>query len=1048
VAAKRVAAPAKLTPPRLLQSLPRERLFDWLDAHFDRRGIWLSGQPGAGKTMLTAGYLKARTLPFLWYRFDADDNDIGAFFETLGAAVPRRGKSSSLPPFSADHLHQPVPYARAWFRAVFAMLPRPMALVFDNIEQAAMPVLPVLLAIALEETSDGITLLFTSRHAPPPELAGAVVGDGLAVLEPAQLNFTADEATLYARAQGLDAAAVRTAAARVDGWAAGLRLLSHARATAPGDAAPHLLFDYFAGLLHDGLDPQGQQVLRLGALLPWISADLAAELVGVADAGDRLERLCEQNLFTERVGGAGSVYRFHPLFRDFLVERGRRTLDAGTRQSLLRKAAQAFAARGEIDSAIDLAFEAGDVATATAWWLMVLEPKLARGQLDQLAARSARVPDREARSQPLLLYGRARVCFLREDPAALRHYTNACSEFESQHDLGGQQLCAAGVLEWIYNTDSFIDHGRWCALMRRDADMPPGREEHALRLMNGRLLACFFSGDFDQDAAAWTDRVLDLLTAAEFANEKLSVAVTLLGCLERAKRWDDAEMLAERMEAMLDSASPRLRVLVRQQIAADLHRQTGNYEAARKLASTSLAQASELGFVVLVFEAVAILLFAAQYVNDAAETDRLFQQLAKLTEPGNIYHQRFTRQMHAWRELQSGRLATAREHADALRAAVNRSDMPARFRATWLLVSIYVTFAEGRHAAACEELEALSTQAEAGSGGTLRANALTLQAWRHLQAGRPGEARATLLEGWTLAAAMRYYQLIAPLRSVLAHLCAFALEQTIVPVFTAELIRRRRLTAPSAAAAQWPWALRITTLGRFAIEADGTPVLFAGKVPRKPLALLKALIAFGGNEVGQHHLIDALWPDDEADAAADAFNVALHRLRKLLPRGAEALQLHDGSLGLNPELCWIDARAFELLVSADGGPRAPDGDVESLTRALALYRGHFLAEEADQAWSLSSRERLRSKFKQAVVRCGRALIGEGRHAEALACYRQGLEIDEIDEDFYQGVMACALALQRPAEGLAAYQRLKRMLSILIGALPSERSEALHRQLRG
>ena len=45
-------------------------------------------------------------------------------------------------------------------------------------------------------------------------------------------------------------------------------------------------------------------------------------------------------------------------------------------------------------------------------------------------------------------------------------------------------------------------------------------------------------------------------------------------------------------------------------------------------------------------------------------------------------------------------------------------------------------------------------------------------------------------------------------------------------------------------------------------------------------------------------------------------------------------------------------------------------------------------------------------------------------------------------------MACALALQRPAEGLAAYQRLKRMLSILIGATPSERSEALHRQLRG
>ena len=1046
MAAKRVATPAKLTPPRLLQSLPRERLFEWLDAHLDRRSIWVGGQPGAGKTMLTAGYLKARERPFIWYRLDADDNDIGAFFETLGAALPRRTGKHTPPPFSADHLQQPVSYARAWFRAVFGALPRPLVLVFDNLEQAALPMLPLLLAIALEEAPDGITLMFTSRHAPPPELAGAVVADHLAVLEPAALAFTADEATRYARVQRLDAAAVRTAAARVGGWAAGLRLLSHAGTSSPRDATPQVLFDYFAGLLHDGLDRDGQQLLLIGALLPWISADLAAEMAGVADAADRLERLCAQNLFTERVGGIG-VYRFHPLFRDFLVERGRRTLDPATRQALLRQAAQAFAARGEIDSAIDLAFEAGDLPKATAWWLIVLEPKLARGQLDQLAAWSARVPEADALNQPLLLYGRARVCFLREDPAALRHYVSACSEFEARRDVVGQQLCAAGVLEWIYNTDSFIDHGRWCALMLRSHDDPPAREEHALRLLNGRLLACFYGGDFDRDAAAWTDRVLDLLTAAEFANEKLSVAITLLGCLERAKRWDDAEVLAQRMEAMLDAASPRLKVLVRQQIAADLHRQTGNYEAARTLAQASLAQAAELGFPVLAFEAVAILLFAAQYVGDAAETDRLLQQLGTLTEPGNIYHQRFARQMHAWRDLQAGRLATAREHADALRAAVNRSDMPARFRATWLLISIYVTFAEGRHATACDELEVLSVQAEAGSGGTLRANLSTLQAWRHLQGGRLEAARAALSEGWTLAAAMRYYQLIAPLRVPLAQLCAFALEHDIAPVFARELIRRRRLSAPNVGAADWPWALRITTLGRFAIEADGAPLVFAGKVPRKPLALLKALIAFGGSEVALPHLVDVLWPDDEADAAADAFNVALHRLRKLVPRGADAIQLHDGRLGLNTALCWTDAAAFEHLVSTERRPLAADGEIDALTRAVGWYQGHFLAEEADQAWSLSTRERLRSKFKQAVVRVGRALVQQGRHDEALAIYRHGLDVDDLDEDFYQGVMACALALQRPAEGLAAYQRLKRMLSILMGAAPSSRSEELHRQLR-
>ena len=52
------------------------------------------------------------------------------------------------------------------------------------------------------------------------------------------------------------------------------------------------------------------------------------------------------------------------------------------------------------------------------------------------------------------------------------------------------------------------------------------------------------------------------------------------------------------------------------------------------------------------------------------------------------------------------------------------------------------------------------------------------------------------------------------------------------------------------------------------------------------------------------------------------------------------------------------------------------------------------------------------------------------------------------EQFCQGVMRCALALRRPAEGQAAYQRLKRTLSLLMGVAPSRDSEGLLRQLLG
>ena len=1046
------AVPAKLSPPHLVQVLLRERLFSWLDSERPRGAVWLGAPPGAGKTMLLASYCRARSLRCLWYRLDAEDNDLGRFFATLDQAVDGLRVRGSRPRFAADHVIQPLAYARTWFRAVFAILPRPLVLVFDNLEQAALPALPALLACAITDLPEGVCLLMTSRHAPPQELSGAVLSGTLAVLPTGALEFTAEEAAQFARALGQDETQVAAASRRVRGWAAGLRLLSHHGTQPARSGDPPLLFDYLAGLMHEGLSESGQRLLLVSALLPWVPADLVAAVAGVPDARQTLEQLCAKNLFTECVDAAKGVYRLHPLLREFLLDRGLRTFGATERAGLLQQAAQGFLASGETDAALDLLFDAEAWSAASGLLLSVFDSKLALGRLDQLAAWARRLPPPQWAAQPWLRYGLARVCFLREDAAALEHFARACQDFAAQGDLRGQQLCAAGVLEWSYNSDSFIDHERWSALLRQPlpADVGASTQTQALRLLNGRLLASFFDGDFESDAAYWVSEVSGQLSPGSADNEKLSAAITLLGCLERHKRWDDAQWLAGQMQALIDSehVGPRLKILARQQIAVDLHRQTGAYDEARRMALAARAQAHEHGFAVLEFEAVAVLLFAALYSGDEAETRKLLGDLAPMIHPASTYHQRFTQQMHAWHELQCGHLAAAREHAHALRGAVERSDMPDHIRATWLQLPVYVRFAEGDELAACTELAALCAAAEPGSRQILEANLLSLQAWRHWHAGRVGEAAAALAQGWALAAATRYYQLLAPLRAVLAELAAFALEQGVAPTFVCELIRRRRLRAPSAAIAQWPWPLRIHTLGRFALVVNGQPLAFDGKLPKKPLALLKALLALGAHEVPEHRLADALWPDADADAAHDAFNVALHRLRKLLPRGSEVVRLQDGRISLDASLCWIDWRAFEALVAGADHAAAATGDatLAALHRALALYEGHFLADDLDEAWSLPARERLRSKFNRVVIACGRALSAAGRDAEALDCYRRGLETDDLAEEFYQGVMRCALGLQRPAEGLAAYHRLERMLARLFGIAPSSASQALRQSL--
>ncbi len=1066
---KPVALPAKLSPPRLHNAVPRERLFAELDALRERHAaVWIGGIPGAGKTTLIASYCTSRMLRCVWYRLDANDNDLAGFFQLYGQAIDAQAltsKTTQRPVFDAEHLRQPRAFARAWFRSAFAVLPRPVALVLDNLEHAALPSLPELLACAIDELPEGITLLMTSRHAPPAELAGARLTGALAAMTEADLQFNTNETAAYAHAFDLDPTLVAKASLRTNGWAAGLRLISPTRSVDGVDTVNdvatlsvkprdgQLLVDYFSELLQANVDEAGQYALLVAALLPSIPLPLLATLSGVADAEERLNRLCASNLFVERVAHRANTYRLHPLLREYLLERGRTLFEDGARQQMLRAAALGFNGLGDTDAAIGLYIEGGDWERVAELLLTVFEAKLAVGQLDQLAAWMVQLPAILLDGDAALCYCIARLCFLREESAALTHYERSCRAFALRGDILGQQLCAAGVLEWSYNADNFIDHQRWTALLRsvdcNTADTTTANELHQLRLLNGKLLACFFDGDFETTAAQWVDQVLGLLSPDGSENEKLCVAITLLGCLERHKRWDDAQLLAARMEAMIASprVSMRLKIITRQQIAIDLHRQTGDYSSLRDQATHARTMAREYGFPTLQFEAIAALIYAAQYTGDDAETRRLLSELLSMVDPANIYHQRFGHQMRAWLELQSGHLNAAQEQAAALRAAVNRSDMPARFRATWVQSAIFVKFASGECDAARAELTQMIDDAEPGSKLTLQANLFALEAATHLAAGHTLDALDALRECFATAASVRYFGLLPPLRSELSALCAMALVHGVAPTFARELIQRRKLRPPSVDAEHWPWPLKILTLGQFAITADNTPITFAGKVPKKPLALLKALIAHGATDVAEDVLTDALWPDDDADAAHDAFNVALHRLRKLIPNGGTVLRLQDGKLSLDGDACWIDSRAFEHVVAAaDDAASAGDDVMTTWHRAMSLYRGRFLNDDRDEPWALSARERMRSKFNRVITRYANALTEAGREREALLCYQRGIETDDLAEEFYQGVMRCALAQKSYAIGLAAYQRLERILSLRLGVKPSAASQLLKQQL--
>jgi LuxR family maltose regulon positive regulatory protein len=230
--------------------------------------------------------------------------------------------------------------------------------------------------------------------------------------------------------------------------------------------------------------------------------------------------------------------------------------------------------------------------------------------------------------------------------------------------------------------------------------------------------------------------------------------------------------------------------------------------------------------------------------------------------------------------------------------------------------------------------------------------------------------------------------------------------------------------------------IAIYTLGRFEVALNGTPLKFVFKVPRKPLALLKALLAGGQNGVSQTALCDTIWPDLEPWSAARALHITAFRLRGLLG-SKSALIVQEGRVALDPEQCWVDAWQFEHSLTQAKDP------AEQLW-ALRFYRGSFLAD-SEHPLSLETRDRLSCKFIRSVSQLGASYERIGDIQSAIDLYLMALDADGRCEEVHQSLMRCLAREGQPSAVAAAYHRCRASLERHFGTQPSQVTEQIYRE---
>ncbi len=472
----------------------------------------------------------------------------------------------------------------------------------------------------------------------------------------------------------------------------------------------------------------------------------------------------------------------------------------------------------------------------------------------------------------------------------------------------------------------------------------------------------------------------------------------------------------------------------------------GENERCIDSAETGLRSAERTGVHLWDFMLLAQAAWGAITSGDLARAGGYLERMAATVQPGRLLdlcHYHYLRFVEA---LHHGDLPAQREHAEAALRLARQAGVPWAEGIVLSAVARTMATAGDACGARTRLAQAMRIAQRLGSA-TIHYGAALARAEHDLH---PEDRRAALRDLFEVSARGGFVN-SAWWRDVpIAELACEALELDIEPGFVRHLIRTRGLTPPPTRATpeNWPWPLQIFTLGELRLLRDGRAVTFRGKTQKKPLELLKRMVATGARPISEAALIDALWSDSEGDAAQQALSTTLHRLRQII--GTPCILRQAGQLRLDERRCRVDAFVLQRRFREfEEHHRSGEPAARLWSRAepiLHLYRGPFLDGDTDLAWTVSMRERLRAGMMRLLTTLGAVLAHEGLTDTAERCFERGLEIDELSEPCYRGLMEALARRGERAQAIEIYKRCARLLEARLQARPGAATEALRARI--
>lgn len=1047
---------AKISPPKIKGALNRERLFNILDEARERPFVWIESPAGSGKTTLISSYLDSRNLKSLWYQVDEGDNDIATFFYYMGLAGRKVNgrKKKPLPLLTSEYLSGIQTFARRFFEDLFSRLKPPFSVVLDNYQELS-PDSPLhdIICNGLTVAPAGITIFIISRTSPPAAMASLRVARSLSILGWQELRLQPSELREFVSLSGIDGLKddeIHLLYDKTGGWIAGLILMLEKLKTNASERAnisgnpPGEIFEYFAVEIFNRLDGQTQDFLLKTAFLPIVTVQTAGQITNFPKAGHILSTLNRNHFFTDRRRGLEVFYQYHPLFRDFLLNLATERFNRCEINQIRLKAAAILENEGRVEEAAELFREAEDWSGLIRIIMGHARDLNTQGRSAVLEKWITAVPARIRGESPWLLFwlGVSKLPFVPAD--SRKYFEKAYAIFSDDDSPSGIFLSWSGIAEsFIYEWNDLSPLPYWIRTIERQltrySTFPSLEIEERVSL--NFFVALFLVEPGHPNLPQWEKKVEMLMEKSESIGFRLMSGHyqmfynVLTGNLARAER------LYNFLHKLQDIAGPAERILANT-IEAYYFWAKGYGEESLKAVEQGLNTSHETGVYIWSFSIASMRVYTGLISGNPTVTESYFKDMERFTDKRRGLDTSHYHYLRGWQALMMGEAERALEYSRGFLR--NGGKVPLFFDGFSSVAAAMIFFALGNSSEAHAEIKRAREIAERGKSARLEFHILIVEAERELLKGSMPEGTRLLAAAFALGRKCQIFNMDWWLPDVMVRLCIIALEHGIETAYVQEFIRRHGLfpVTPPLKLENWPWAVKIYTLGDFIIELDGLPLTFSGKAQKKPLELLQALIALGGENVKDDQITDLLWPEADGDMARQSYRAAVSRLRRLL-RHEKAIVTGTGKIGLNRCIVWVDIWAFERAMETDSKEEdsaihTEKPPVSKLFRTLEQYSDEFLCG-CSWPWVLPMRKGLKNRALNAIMDLGSRLEDSGEMEWAIKYYRKGLEIDPLVEGLYQKLIDCYGKLGRGAEAVHIFNSCREKFLSELGIHPSEQT---------